>query len=192
MAEVKRLIIGMSGASGSRLAWRLLQVLSACEQVETYLIMSEGAKRTWSLEMDIPLSDLLMLCDYVLPVEDISACCASGSFEHAGMIVVPCSMKSIAAIANGYAENLLLRSADVTIKEQRPLLLMFRENPLSAVHLENLCRLSRIPAVHLMPMMMTYYQKPQTIEEMEDALIGKLLHVFHISYDRYNRWQQNP
>lgn len=191
MAERKRLIVGMSGASGSHLAYHLLQVLHAMADIETYLIVSEGAKRTWELEMELPLSALYALSDHVLCCDDIAACCASGSFDHAGMILVPCSMKSVAGIANGYAENLLLRSADVTIKEQRPLLLVFRENPLSAIHLENLCKLSHIPNVHLMPMMMTYYHKPESIEEMEDTLIGKMLHVFHISYDKYQQWEGN-
>ena len=189
MAEIKKLIIAMSGASGSHLALHLMQVLSAYSEVETYLMISEASKCTWELEMDIPLTEITSLSTHVLACDDIAACCASGSFIHAGMLVIPCSMKTIAGIANGYAENLLLRSADVTIKEHRPLVLAFRENPFSLIHLENLCKLSRIPDIYLMPMMMTYYQKPQTIEEMEDALIGKILQVFHISYDRYHRWQ---
>lgn len=165
-----------------------MQTLSK-ELVETYLIATDSAKRTWKSEMKIPFSELEKLASHVLYNQDIGACCASGSFQCDGMIIVPCSMKTIGGIAHGYSENLLLRSADVMIKEKRTLVLCFRENPLSTIHLQNLTTLSMIYNIHLMPMMMTYYHQPQSIEEMEDSLIGKMLQPFQIDYDRFKRWK---
>lgn len=107
------------------------------------------------------------------------------------MIIIPCSMKTAAGIANGYSDNLLLRCADVMIKEHRQLILAVRENPLSAIHLENLLKLSRFSNITIMPMMLTYYQKPTTIKEMEDHLIGKLLAQFELSYQPFKPWQPN-
>lgn len=189
MAKVKKILIGISGASGSSLAYHLLQALSNLPEIETYLVISQSALRTWELEMDLSIEVLKQLCDHYLENTDIAACCASGSFPIDGMIIVPCSMKTIAGIRNGYSDSLLLRSADVTIKEQRKLVLCFRENPLSAIHLDNLAYLTHIPHLFLMPMMMTYYHKPESIEDMEASLIGKILHVFDIDYQKYQRWK---
>lgn len=184
----QKIIVGISGASGSHLAFRLMQTLKALD-VETFLIATDSAKQTWESEMKIPFEKLENLADHVLNNSDIGACCASGSFQNDGMIIVPCSMKTIGGIAHGYSENLLLRSADVMIKEKRKLVLCFRENPLSPIHLQNLHTLSLISDIYLMPMMMTYYHQPQTIEEMEDCLIGKLLSPFNIEYQNYKRWK---
>lgn len=181
-------MIGMSGASGSHLAYRLLQAFSKTD-IETFLIMTEAAKTTWEYEMKKDISDLYSLCTRVLDNSNIGACVASGSFQCDGMIIVPCSMKTIAGIASGYSENLLLRAADVMIKEKRPLILSFRENPMSLIHFKNLEMLSNIHSIHLMPMVLSYYNHPSTIEEMEDTLIGKMLNVFHIEYKDYKRWE---
>lgn len=189
MAKIKKIVIALSGASGSALAYHLMQALHLDKNIETYLMVSESAKRTWKLEMDIDISNLYQLANHHLNQNDISACTASGSFKCDGMIVVPCSMKSIAGIACGYSDNLLLRSCDVTIKEKRPLVLCFRETPLSSIHLNNLCNLVNIQNVYLIPMMMSYYQKPKTIMDMEQSLIGKILNIFNINYDSYPRWQ---
>lgn len=188
MAERKRLIIGVSGASGSSLAYHLMQTLSKNNLVETYLIMTNSAKRTWELEKQQPLHAMIDLADHVIDNHDIAACCASGSFPIDGMIIVPCSMKTIAGICCGYSDTLLLRAADVAIKEKRKLVLCFRENPLSTIHFHNLASLSSIQNVYLMPMMMTYYHQPQSIEDMEASLIGKMLDVFDITYEKYQRW----
>lgn len=189
MDEVKRIVIGLSGASGSQLAYHLMQVLARQKNIETYLIVSDSAKLTWELEMDIDISNLYRLANHVLEQDNIGACTASGSFPCDGMIIVPCSMKTIAGISCGYSDNLLLRSADVMIKEKRPLVICFRETPLSPIHLNNLSSLAQIHNIYLIPMMMSYYHKPKSIEEMENSLIGKILNVFNIQYDAYKRWQ---
>ena len=184
----RRLVIGISGASGSHLAYRLLQYLNTLD-IETYVIVTNGAKRTWECEMKEDISVLKDVCTKLLDNTDIGACIASGSFKTEGMIIVPCSMKTIAGIASGYSDNLLLRAADVMIKEKRKLVLMFRENPMSPIHFKNLEILSNIYSIYLMPMVMTYYNHPQSIEDMEDSLIGKMLDPFEIEYDGYKRWK---
>lgn len=189
MDKVKKLIIGLSGASGSQLAYHLMQVLASYQTIETYLIVSDNAKLTWELEMDIDITNLYQLANHVLEQDNIGACTASGSFQCDGMIVLPCSMKTIAGIACGYSDNLLLRSADVMVKEKRPLVLCFRETPLSLIHLNNLSTLSQIHNLLLTPMMMSYYHKPMTISDMENSVIGKILNTFNIQYNAYIRWQ---
>ena len=128
------------------------------------------------------------LADHVLNPEEIGAGPASGSFRTAGMVIVPCSMKTIAGIHSGYAENLLLRAADVTIKEQRPLVLAARETPLSPIHLRNLQELSMMPGVRIIPPMMTFYHCPESIDEMVYHLAAKLLEPFGIEAKEYRRW----
>ena len=128
------------------------------------------------------------LADHVLKPEEIGAGPASGSFRTAGMVIVPCSMKTIAGIHSGYAENLLLRAADVTIKEQRPLVLAARETPLSPIHLRNLQELSMMPGVRIIPPMMTFYYCPESIDEMVYHLAAKLLEPFGIEAKEYRRW----
>lgn len=134
------------------------------------------------------MADLEKLVDKVYSPEDIGAAPASGTYPAAGMLIVPCSMKTAAGIRCGYSDNLLLRTADVTIKEGRPLVLAPRETPLSAIHLQNLLELSRIPGVRLLPPMMTFYHRPKTIEEMTYHLAAKLVEPFGIEAKEYRRW----
>lgn len=186
---MKRIVVGISGASGMPLAIHLLKVLRTNPDVETHLVISTGAQMTILQETNMAIADVLALADYVYDNHNVAASIASGTFETAGMIVVPCSMKTVAGIAHGYSDNLLLRSCDVTIKEQRQLILVTRESPLSPIHLENLTCLSRLHHVMIMPPMLTYYNLPQTIEDMEIHMIGKILSQFGIEVDQFKRWQ---
>ena len=138
MMEKKRIIIGATGASGIPVLRTCLQLIQESEEHESYLIMSDAAKITLKQETSYPVEDICGCADYVLNTEEIGAAPASGSFRTAGMLIVPCSMKTVAGIHSGYTDNLILRAADVTIKEQRPLVLAARETPLSPIHLRNL------------------------------------------------------
>lgn len=186
----KRIIIGASGASGTPLLIEVLKTVREDSRWESVLIMTEGAKLTASYESALPPEEIAALADHVLEPGQIDAGPASGSYRTEGMIVVPCSMKTAAGIHAGYAENLLLRAADVTLKEGRTLVLCARESPLSAIHLRNLYELSLIPGVRIIPPMLTYYHGPESIEEMTAHTAAKLLEPFGIEKNGYRRWQQ--
>lgn len=176
----KRLVVGMSGASGTSLAVRTLRVLRATPDVETHLVATRGAIVTAGYESECPFDEIASLADAFYGDDALDAPIASGSFQTAGMLVVPCSMKSAAGIANGFSGNLLLRAADVCVKERRPLVLAARETPLSPIHLGNLQALASLPQVWVMPPMMTWYTKPQTIGDMEQVLVARMLAPFGI------------
>lgn len=186
----KRLIVGASGASGTPLLIEVLKTIREDPSWESTLIMTEGAKLTASYETELTLQEIYALADHVLEPEAIDAGPASGSYRTAGMLVVPCSMKTAAGIHSGYADNLLLRAADVTLKEGRPLVLCARETPLSAIHLRNLYELAMIPGVRIIPPMLTYYHGPKSIEEMTAHTAAKLLEPFGIEKRGYRRWQE--
>ncbi len=186
----KRLIVGASGASGTPLLIEVLKSIREDPTWESTLIMTDGAKLTASYETDLTLQEIYALADHVLEPEAIDAGPASGSYRTAGMLVVPCSMKTAAGIHSGYADNLLLRAADVTLKEGRPLVLCARESPLSAIHLRNLYELAMIPGVRIIPPMLTYYHDPKSIEEMAAHTAAKLLEPFGIEKRGYRRWQE--
>lgn len=186
----KRLIVGASGASGTPLLIEVLKTIREDPSWESTLIMTEGAKLTASYETELTLQEIYALADHVLEPEAIDAGPASGSYRTAGMLVVPCSMKTAAGIHSGYADNLLLRAADVTLKEGRPLVLCARETPLSAIHLRNLYELAMIPGVRIIPPMLTYYHDPKSIEEMTAHTAAKLLEPFGIEKRGYRRWQE--
>lgn len=188
MKAKKRIIVGASGASGAPLLIKCLELLKEVPEFETWLIMTEGAKLTLTQETDVTVEQVAALADYVAEPEEIGAGPASGSFKTEGMLIVPCSMKTLAGIHSGYAENLLLRAADVTMKEQRKLVLAVRETPLSAIHLRNMQELAMIPGVHIIPPMMTFYHRPETIEEMTYHMAAKLLEPFGIEAKEYRRW----
>jgi 4-hydroxy-3-polyprenylbenzoate decarboxylase len=190
MAEVKHLIIGASGASGMPVLKRCLEITGRKEEWRTTLVMSESAIRTMPSE-GIDVNEVRALADEVKDEADIGAWIASGSQLCEGMLVVPCSMKSAAGIANGYTDNLLLRAADVTIKEKRPLVLGVRETPLSQIHLRNLLTLAEISTVTVLPLMMTFYNQPQTIDDMVTSLAARLLRPFGITCEDYRPWQGN-
>ena len=187
---VRRIIVGMTGASGAIYGIRLLEALRA-EPIEVHLVMSEWARKTIVLETDYRASTVAKLADVVYPEDDMNAAVGSGSFLAAGMIVAPCSMKSVAAIANGLSQNLLHRAADCTLKEQRKLVLLVREAPLSVIHLENMLRVARAGAI-VSPPVPAFYARPHSLDEMVDHTIGRLLDHFDIERGMVRRWDGRP
>lgn len=183
-----RLIVGISGASGVIMGRRLLETLRASADAEIHLIVTEAAERTWALECDKPIRELYDLADVVYDNHDLAAAVASGSFRTDGMIVLPCSMKTLAGIASGYAENLLLRAADVCLKEGRRLVLCPREMPLGRIHLRNLTLAAEAGAA-IVPPMLTFYNRPTTVDEQIDHVIGKILFQFGIVPDNFRAWE---
>lgn len=184
----QRIIVGATGASGMPLLIKCLELIRADERLESWVILSKGAKLTLRQELPEAEEKILKLADHMPENSEIGAGPASGSFRTVGMLIVPCSMKTIAGIHAGYGENLILRAADVTIKEQRPLVLAARETPLSAIHLRNLSGLSMIPGVHIIPPMMTFYHRPESIDEMVAHIAAKLVEPFGIEAKEYRRW----
>ena len=187
--EKKRIIIGATGASGMPLLKRCLEIIKAEGNFESYLILSKSAEITIEHEMKIKIGEIKKLADYVLSQENIGAGPASGSFKNEGMLIVPCSMKTAAGIYSGYTDNLILRSADVAIKEQRKLVLAVRESPLSQIHLRNLYELSKIPNVRIIPPMLTFYHMPESVDDMVNHIAAKLLEPFGIEMEGYRRWK---
>ena len=187
MTEMKRLVVGVSGASGASLAVTLLETMKQQINWETHLVISSGAKRTITLELTETIEYVETLATEVHDLQDIGASIASGTFKTAGMVVIPCSMKTLAGIAHGYSDNLLIRAADVTLKENRPLVLVARETPLSPIHLKNMSILASY-GVTLMPPMMTFYNNPQNIMDMQMHIVGKVLNEFGIEVTNFKRW----
>jgi 4-hydroxy-3-polyprenylbenzoate decarboxylase len=185
----KRIVVGITGASGIIYGVRLLETLRSLE-VETHLILSDWAAENLALETDYQLSDLEGMATRKYDYCDMTAPVASGSFLTAGMVVVPCTMKTLAGIANGYSENLLERAADVTLKEGRKLILAPRETPLSPIHLENMLKLARIGVV-IAPPMPAFYNKPAGILEMVDYQVGRLIDLLGIEHNLLKRWGEN-
>lgn len=183
----KRLVIGISGASGAVLGIEILKILRENTDWETHLVISRGAELTIPKETEYTLEDVMHLADKVYDINNIGAGIASGTFKTDGMIIVPCSMKTVAGIASGYSDNLLLRAADVTIKERRNLILVTRESPLSTIHLRNMLTLSELGAF-IIPPMISYYNKPLCLEDMNRHIVGKILDKFGIDVSGFNRW----
>ncbi|MGB1401248.1 MAG: UbiX family flavin prenyltransferase [Pseudohongiellaceae bacterium] len=183
-----RLIIGMSGASGVIYGIRLLEVLSRVEQVETHLVLSDSAKLNIAIETDRSAKEVQALADEVYSNRDIAARLASGSFKTDGMIVAPCAVKTLSAIANSYADSLLVRAADVMLKERRRLVLVPRETPLHTGHCELLLKASQIGAI-LAPPMPAHYINPQTVDDLVDHHVGRILDLFDLDPGLVQRWQ---
>ena len=183
-----RLIIGITGATGVIYGIRLLRTLRDRPDIETHLIITQAGERTIAIETEYVADDFRLLADYSHSADDIAAAPASGSFLCDGMIVAPCSMKTLSAIANSYAEGLLARSADVTLKERRTLVLLPRETPLHAGHLRNMLRVAEMGGV-ILPPVPAFYHKPQSIEDIVDHAIGKALDLFRIEHTLFERWQ---
>lgn len=184
---MKRYILGVSGASGVILAHRLAQALKQ-QECELHVVMTQAARLTWSLECDEPLDAFLSLADRVWDEKNMAAAIASGSFETDGMIVCPCSMKTLAGIVTGYTDNLLLRAADVCLKENRTVILVPREMPLGRIHLRNMKEAADYGCI-LIPPMLTFYGKQTTLEDQMDHVIGKILSQLGLPYDKYRRWK---
>ncbi|WP_319761129.1 UbiX family flavin prenyltransferase [Maridesulfovibrio sp.] len=183
----KRLTVGISGASGSALALELLKTLRLLPDWETHLVISNGGVRTLEHETHITESQLGDYATRIYDREDVGANIASGTFVTEGMVIVPCSMKTVAGVCSGYSDNLLLRAADVTIKERRKLVMIARETPLSPIHLRNMLSLTEMGVV-VMPPMMTYYNHPQSVADMTGHIVGKILHEFGVEATGFKRW----
>ena len=183
----KRLVVAMSGASGAILAVELLRALQDYRDWETHLVISRGAEETIYQETPYTVAEVAALATEVHNNKNIGASIASGTFKTEGMVVVPCSMKTVAGIASGYSENLLLRAADVTIKERRNLILVARESPLSPIHLRNLLYLCE-HGVTILPPMLTFYNRPDTIDDMVQHLLGKILNIVGLEHKQFKRW----
>ena len=181
----QRLVIGISGASGAPLAVDLLKALKPTN-VETHVVVTRGGMLT--LRQECGMDSVADLADVIYDNHDIGAGPASGSFRTMGMIVIPCSMKTAAGIHSGYSDNLLLRAADVTLKERRKLVLVARETPLSTIHLRNLYELSQMGTI-ILPPMLSFYQKPDSLEEMTNHIVGKVLNQFGIDTPDFHRWK---
>ncbi len=184
----KRIIVGATGASGIPILTKCLELIKENPDFETHLIMSESARLTMEQEAGQDALEIANFADNILDIADIGAGPASGSFRSEGMLIVPCSMKTAAGIHCGYTDNLILRAADVTLKEQRTLVLAARETPLSSIHLRNLYELSLIPGVRIIPPMMTFYHKPENLDEMIYHIAAKLIEPFGIEAKEYRRW----
>ena len=182
-----RLIVGMSGASGVIYGVRLLEVLKAESNVETHLVMSDSARMNINLETDWSAKDVLALADHVYSNRDIAASIASGSFETDGMIVAPCAIKTLSAITNSYADSLIVRAADVVLKECRRLVLVPRETPLHTGHCELLYRASQLGAI-IAPPMPAHYIKPQSVDDLINHHVGRILDLFSIDCGFVKRW----
>lgn len=185
--QPKRLIIAITGASGAIYGVRLLQLLKNIEAVETHLVISEAGKLTLQQEMGMSPSELSLLASRVYDVSDMGAMIASGSFQNAGMIVAPCSMKTLSAVAHGYCDNLITRAADVVLKERRRLVLMVRETPLNLAHLRNMEAVTEMGGI-IYPPLPAFYCHPLSIEEMVDQTVRRVLELFDISDKQLIRW----
>ena len=183
-----QLIIGISGATGVVYGIRLLEVLQQMDSVETHLVMSDAAKLNIAIETEYSAKEVAELADHVYSNKDIAATIASGSFRTAGMIIAPCSIKTRSAVANSYADSLMVRAADVVVKERRRLVLVPRETPLHAGHLELMLRASQNGAV-IAPPMPAHYIMPQTIDDLINHHVGRILDLFDLDPDLVKRWQ---
>jgi flavin prenyltransferase len=181
------LIIGITGATGAIYGIRLLEVLSRQTNIETHLVVSRAGEITIEYETAYKIGDLKKLAAYSYDIDDICAPLSSGSFKRDGMIVAPCTMKTLSALANSYCDNLLTRAADVTLKERRKLVLMVRETPLHLGHLKNMEKLTEMSAI-IMPPMPAFYHKPETIQDIVDQTVGKMLDIFDIEHHLFHRW----
>ena len=189
----QRLIVGISGASGAIYGIRLLEILQKLPEIDTHLIISKAAKRTIVLETDYKVDQVEKLADEVLPDHDIAASVSSGSYKTSGMVVIPCSIKTLSGIANSYADNLLVRAADVVLKEQRKLVLVLRETPLHLGHTQLMTRSIEIGAT-LLPAMPAFYHRPSTIDDLINQTVNRVLDQFDIELadDLFERWAGSP
>jgi 4-hydroxy-3-polyprenylbenzoate decarboxylase len=187
---MKRLIVGISGASGATYGVRLLQVLQQLPNIETHLILSNAARQTLALETDISLREVQALADVVHDARDIAASLSSGSFKTHGMVILPCSIKTLSGIVHSYTDGLLTRAADVVLKERRPLVLCVRETPLHLGHLRLMTQAAELGAV-IMPPMPAFYHRPQSVQDIIDQTVNRVLDQFDIELpqDLFTRWK---
>jgi 4-hydroxy-3-polyprenylbenzoate decarboxylase len=183
----KRIVIGISGASGVIYGVRLLALLKDHKEIETHLVISEPGKKNIEIETSYSADEVASMATCVHDYRDIGASIASGSFLTEGMVVVPCTIKTLSGIANSYNDNLLVRAADVTLKEKRKLVLVVRETPLHKGHLR-LMTLAADMGAHILPPVPSFYHQPKTIEDIIDQTIGKIFDFFGIAHNLFRRW----
>jgi len=185
----KRLIIGVTGATGAVYAVRMLQVLQAQPEWETHLVISSAGVVNLKHEMDMKRSDLAALADVTHGVNDIAASISSGGFKTEGMIIAPCSMKTLSAVAHGFGDNLISRSADVVLKERRRLVVMPRETPLNLVHIKNMLSVTEMGGI-MFPPMPAFYSKTDSMMAMVNETVGRVLDMFGVNVDGlYTPWE---
>jgi 4-hydroxy-3-polyprenylbenzoate decarboxylase len=184
---MKKLVVGITGASGVILGIRLLQVVREAGLAETHLIISAAGKATIAQETDWKVSDVETLAGVTYAARDVGAAIASGSFVTAGMVIIPCSVKTLSAVANSYSADLISRAADVTLKEGRPLVLVFRETPLHLGHIRLMERAAENGAV-ILPPVPAFYARPQTVDDIVDNAVGRVLLRLGIENDLYLKW----
>lgn len=183
-----KIIVGISGASGVIMGKRLLETLKAETDCEIHLVVSDSAQHTWALETQEDISELYELADVNYDPYDMAAAISSGSFVTEGMVILPCSMKTLAGIVSGYTDNLLLRAADVCLKENRRLVICPRETPLGKVHLRNMHEAAQLGCT-VVPPMLTFYSGAQTLDEQIDHVVGKVLLQFGIVPQNFKQWE---
>jgi len=181
------LIVGITGASGAIYGVRLLEVLSQLDGVETHLIISKAGEKTIELETSYDLDGVRNLADFCYDIGDIGASIASGSFQRDGMVVAPCTVKTLSALANSYAENLLVRAGDVTLKERKPLVLLVRETPLHLGHIRNMLQVTEMGAI-VLPPTPSFYNKPKTIDDIVNQTVARTLDLLGIKHNLSKRW----
>jgi 4-hydroxy-3-polyprenylbenzoate decarboxylase len=187
---MRRIVVGISGASGAIYGIRMLEVLSKAEDIEVHLILSPSAGQTIVDETDWTVSDVKALADVVYNNKDIGASLSSGSYRHDGMLVAPCSVKTLSGIVNSYDDNLLTRAADVALKERRRVVLLVRETPLHLGHIELMARAASYGAV-VMPPVPAFYHRPQSLDDVINQTVGKALDLFDISHKLFRRWKES-
>jgi flavin prenyltransferase len=187
---MKRIIIGISGASGVIYGIRLLEVLRSVESIETHLVMSNAAKRTVLLETNYTVNHVESLANKVYSFNDIAASISSGSYKTIGMVILPCTMKTLSGIANSYSDNLLTRAADVVLKDRRKLVLVTRETPLHLGHIQLMARITELGGI-IMPPMPAFYHRPRTLNDIINQTVNRVCDLFDIELDQdlFERWQ---
>lgn len=183
-----RLVVGMSGSSAPHLGVSFLEVCRELTAVETHFVMSDGARRSIELELERDPDEVAALADVVYDARDLGAAISSGSFLTGGMVVIPCSMRSLAGVASGDSSNLMLRAADVTLKERRRLVLVTRETPLNLIHIRNMETVT-LAGGTILPPVPGFYHRPRTIDDLLRQTCGKVLDQFGIEHDVFARWQ---
>jgi flavin prenyltransferase len=186
---MRRIVVGISGATGAIYGIRLLQILHDVSDVETHLVLSPAARRTIALETDYTVEEVEASADRVYRAGDIAASISSGSFRSTAMIVAPCSMKTVSGIATSYSDNLLLRAADVTLKDRRPLVLLVRETPLHLGHLRLLTQITEMGGI-VMPPVPAFYHRPQTLMQVVDHTLNRALDLIGVQLEceLFTRW----
>ncbi len=184
---MKRIVVGITGASGVIYGIRLLSVLKTC-RVESHLILSDAAKKNIGIETEFTVEEVEKMAGTVHRVDDLAASISSGSFKTDGMVIVPCTIKTLSGIANSFTDNLMIRAADVVLKEKRRLVLVVRETPLHKGHLELMVKAADLGAV-ILPPMPAFYHGPKSLDDIIDHTIGKILDILNIEHDLFERWK---